>query len=227
MGTIIAIDGYSSTGKSSLAKAIAKELDFIHVDTGAMYRAITLYGLNHFYEGGNGEINEAQLIEDLPNIQVEFQKTPEGRHLFLNGEDVESEIRNIEVSSYVSKIASNPEVRAFLVQKQQEMAQSQNIVMDGRDIGTVVFPNADLKFFITADLEVRAQRRYEDLSKIDPEVDFEEVRDNLKARDEADVNREHSPLKQAEDAILIDNTYQSKEETINEMMDIIHQKLKW
>ncbi len=221
---IIAIDGYSSTGKSSLAKEIAQNLGYIHVDTGAMYRGITLYGLQHFYEGGNAEINMEQLIRALPDIQLKFKKVKGNNHLFLNGEDVENEIRDIDVSNYVSKVASYPEVRSFLVEKQRKMADDHDIVMDGRDIGTVVFPNADIKFFITADVEERAKRRYLDMIKEHPNVTYEEVKENLLARDYADVHRAHSPLKKAEDAIVIDNTHQTKEETVAQMMSYIYDK---
>lgn len=221
----IAIDGYSSTGKSTLAKEVAQQLGFIHIDSGAMYRAVTLYGLRHFFDFQTQTINQELLERKLPSIKLEFKEVDGEMHIFMNGEDVEHDIRLIEVSNYVSEIAKNAAVRSYLVELQREMAKNQNVVMDGRDIGTVVFPNANIKFFITADAKERAKRRYKDLKEEDPDITLEEVEKNIQERDDKDVNREISPLKKADDAIVIDNTYSTKEETLQKMLQIIEENL--
>ncbi len=219
---VIAIDGYSSTGKSTLAKEIAREIEFVHVDSGAMYRAITYFGLQNCCIKEKGCIHNEFLIQNLSKIELDFRKVGNQNHIFLNGKDIEDEIRTSEVSENVSQVAQIAEVRTYLVDKQREMAQIQNLVMDGRDIGTVVFPDAEMKFFVTADLDERAKRRYKDLNKTEPDLEFEEVKQNLAERDKADTEREISPLRQAPDAVLIDNTHQTKEETVQEMLSIIY-----
>lgn len=203
----IAIDGLSSTGKSTLARQLAEALGYIYVDSGAMYRAITWVALK---EGliGDGFFHKAQLIELLPSLKLKFIKKPEWikAHMFVNDVDVEHEIRKLEVSRFVSSVAKLPEVRTKLVQLQQQMGKSKGVVMDGRDIGTVVFPDAELKIFMTASPEVRAKRRYAELLEADKSVDFQEVLDNLNERDKMDSTRNNSPLIKASDAIEIDNS---------------------
>lgn len=203
----IAIDGHSSCGKSTLAKALAKELNYLYIDTGAMYRAITLFALK------NNAIKEGELLEDkmksvLDNAYITFKYNTDSKQVetYLNGANVEKEIRSMQVSKHVSVVASLLEVRKKLVRLQQRMAESKGVVMDGRDIGTVVLPNADLKFFMTAELEVRAKRRYNELIDRGMEVTFEEVLENVKTRDHIDSTREHDPLRQAEDAVVVDNS---------------------
>ncbi|WP_407504998.1 (d)CMP kinase [Elizabethkingia meningoseptica] len=209
---VIAIDGFSSTGKSSISKIIAQKLDIIHMDTGALYRGITVYALQHHLE--NNTLNIPALINDLENIDLEFRNIDGNLQLFLNDKNIDTEIRDPKVSDYVSEVAKQPEVRAFLLSKQRKMAENGGIVMDGRDIGTVVLPNADYKFFLTASPDERAVRRYKELLASGVEADLEEVKANLLMRDKIDSERETSPLKQAEDAILIDNTLLDKEQTI-------------
>lgn len=221
---IIAIDGYSSTGKSTLAKSIAHNLGFIHIDSGAMYRAITLYGLRHFYNQESNQIEVDKLVASLPNIHLQFKEVEGQNHLFMNGEDVEHDIRTMEVSHHVSEIAKNEEIRNFLVDIQRKLAENNNIVMDGRDIGSVVFPDADIKFFIVADVEERAQRRWKELKVDNPTITLEEVKANLIERDRKDENRKYSPLKMADDAIKVDNTFSSKEETLQNLLRLIEER---
>lgn len=211
---VAAIDGFSSCGKSTMAKDLAKAINYIYVDSGAMYRAITLYGLqqNLFSEG---KLDESKLKELIHDIKINF-KLADGKEkadTYLNDVNVEKEIRSMEVSNLVSKVSAIPFVRHLLVRLQQEMGKSKGIVMDGRDIGTVVFPDAELKIFVTASPEVRAQRRLDELrSKGDNETTFDEVLGNLKERDYMDQNRSESPLRKADDAILLDNTNITEEE---------------
>lgn len=209
----IAIDGHSSTGKSTLAKQLAKTLGYVYVDTGAMYRAVTLYAMR---KGWVSEeyLDKTKLIEGLPEIQLvfKFNESLGYGEMYLNGENVEQEIRQLEVSKLVSKIAEVSEVRTKLVEQQQLMGQSKGVVMDGRDIGTVVFPNAEMKLFMTASAETRAKRRYEELLKKGQRVSFEEVLQNVVERDYIDSNRADSPLIQAVDARVLDNSGLSKEE---------------
>lgn len=206
---IIAIDGYSSCGKSTLAKQLADTLDIKFVDTGAMYRSITLY----FIRQGVDLQDKEAIREALKQITISFQRIDGKNVAFLNGENIEKEIRSASVSALVSPVATIPEVREFLVSQQREMGKD-SLVMDGRDIGTVVFPNADFKFFITSSLEVRVNRRLADLSQRGITGSFEEVEENLLTRDKIDSSREHSPLRRAPDAILIDNTLLSREEQL-------------
>ena len=205
----IAIDGFSSCGKSTMAKDLARELGYVYVDTGAMYRCVTLYALRHGLFRADGTINLPQLEAEIPNINISFKLNKEtGRpDTYLNNENVESEIRTMEVSSRVSPIAAVPFVRAALVAQQQKMGEDKGIVMDGRDVGTVVFPNAELKIFVTASAEVRAQRRYDELKAKGMEADFEEILDNVKQRDYIDSHREVSPMRKADDAIELDNSH--------------------
>lgn len=209
----IAIDGHSSTGKSTLAKQLAKALHYIYVDTGAMYRAVTLSALRNDLIGGEREDYKA-LISLLPEMDLKFvyNRKLGFSEMFLNGENVEQEIRTLEVSRYVSKVAAIQQVRHKLVEMQKKMGAKKGIVMDGRDIGTVVFPDAELKIFMTASLETRAQRRYKELLEKGDEVDFQEVLKNVEERDFIDSNREIAPLRKAGDAIEFDNGEMSQPE---------------
>ena len=211
---IIAIDGFSSCGKSTMAKDLAHELGYIYVDTGAMYRCVALYALQHKLFLKDGEINIPELEVAMPNINISFKLNKEtGRpDTYLNNENVENKIRTMEVSSHVSSIAAIPFVREALVAQQQKMGKDKGIVMDGRDIGTVVFPNAELKIFVTASPEVRAQRRYDELMEKGMEADYNEILENVKQRDYIDSHRDVSPLRKAGDAIELDNSNISIEE---------------
>ena len=204
----IAIDGFSSCGKSTMAKDLAKEIGYIDVDTGAMYRSVTLYALRHNLFNADGSIREEELKAQMKNINISFQlnKTTGKPDTFLNGENVEKDIRSMEVSSHVSPIAALPFVRAALVAQQQRMGAGKGIVMDGRDIGTVVFPDAELKIFVTASAEVRAQRRYDELKAKGMEANFNDILKNVEERDYIDSHRATSPLRKAPDAIELDNS---------------------
>ena len=219
-GLVIAIDGFSSTGKSSISKVVADTLGLIHIDTGAMYRAITLFGLRNF-KNEKQEIDLPKLLQNLNEISLEFRENSGKLEIYLNGENVSKEIRTTEVSDNVSFIAKQPEVRERLVVLQRDIAEKQGVIMDGRDIGTVVLPNADYKFFLTASADERARRRFLELQSLGIETTIEEVKQNLIERDRIDSGREISPLKQAEDAILIDNTNLNKEETIDLILSYI------
>lgn len=214
---IIAIDGFSSCGKSTLAKTLAKRLDFTFIDTGAMYRAVTLYLIEN--EVDFQDINA--LKQALENIEIEIKSQGEENHFFLNGKDVSEAIREMYVSEKVSEVSALPEVRETLVRQQQKMGAEGKVVMDGRDIGTVVFPDAHLKIFMTASPEVRAQRRYEELRGKGEEVTLEEVRQNLNHRDRIDTTRTVSPLKQAEDAVLLDNSHLNREEQLDFVLKLV------
>ena len=205
----IAIDGHSSCGKSTMAKDLAREVGYIYVDTGAMYRCVTLYALrNHLYNV-DGSIKSAELEQQMPEIHIAFKLNAEtGRpDAYLNGECVEQQIRSLEVSNHVSPIAALPFVRQALVAQQQQMGRDKGVVMDGRDIGTVVFPNAELKIFVTASAEVRAQRRYDELQAKGMPAEFDDILKNVQERDYIDSHREVSPLKKADDAIELDNSH--------------------
>ena len=219
-GLVIAIDGFSSTGKSSISKVVADTLGLIHIDTGAMYRAITLFGLRNFKDEKQ-EIDLSKLLQNLNEISLEFRENSGKLEIYLNGENVSKEIRTTEVSDNVSFIAKQPEVRERLVVLQRDIAEKQGVIMDGRDIGTVVLPNADYKFFLTASADERARRRFLELQSLGIETTIEKVKQNLIERDRIDSERETSPLKQAEDAILIDNTNLNKEETIDLILSYI------
>ena len=204
----IAIDGHSSCGKSTMAKDLAKRIGYIYVDTGAMYRSVTLYALRNGLFNANGTIKEEELKAQMGNIKISFQlnKATGRPDTYLNGENVENQIRTMEVSSRVSVIAALPFVRAALVEQQQQMGAEKGIVMDGRDIGTVVFPNAELKVFVTASPEVRAQRRYDELKAKGMEANFDDILKNVQERDYIDSHRATSPLRKAEGAIELDNS---------------------
>ena len=219
-GLVIAIDGFSSTGKSSISKVVADTLGLIHIDTGAMYRAITLFGLRNF-KNEKQEIDLSKLLQNLNEISLEFRENSGKLEIYLKGENVSKEIRTTEVSDNVSFIAKQPKVRERLVVLQRDIAEKQGVIMDGRDIGTVVLPNADYKFFLTASADERARRRFLELQSLGIETTIEEVKQNLIERDRIDSEREISPLKQAEDAILIDNTNLNKEETIDLILSYI------
>lgn len=209
---VVAIDGYSSCGKSTLAKALAKKLGFIYIDSGAMYRAVTLYFLrNHI------DMKDTDAVRDaLQHIELNFHSRDYQSHITLNGEEVSEEIRQMPVSENVSEVAANKYVRKDMVKQQQRMGQSKNIVMDGRDIGTTVFPDAQVKFFMTADPKIRAERRFKEMqSKGDTTTSLEDVFENLAHRDYADTTREESPLTRAEDAVILDNTDLSEAEQLD------------
>lgn len=218
----IAIDGFSSTGKSTLAKQLAKHLGYVYVDTGAMYRAVTFFSMQ------NGYINKdffdkETLVNSLPYIKLHFEFNPElgFGEMFLNDVNVEKEIRTLEVSNFVSLVAEVSEVRAKLVEQQQEMGKGKGIVMDGRDIGTVVFPNAELKVFMTASSETRAQRRFDELKEKGQDVSLEEVLKNVEERDYIDTHRDDSPLRKADDAIEIDNSHLTRDEQFNAVLEMV------
>ena len=203
----IAIDGHSSCGKSTMAKALARKVGYVYVDTGAMYRSVTLYALRHDLFREDGSIKTEELETALKDMVIE-QKLVDGKTTtFLNGENVERDIRTLEVSNHVSPVAALPFVRTALVAQQQRMGENGGIVMDGRDIGTVVFPNAELKIFVTASAEVRAQRRYDELKEKGMPADYEDILKNVQERDYIDSHREVSPLRQADDALLLDNSH--------------------
>lgn len=206
---VIAIDGFSSCGKSTMAKDLAREIGYIYVDTGAMYRSVTLYALRNNMFGDDGKVDEARLHDAIDKIEIAFRLNDEtGRpDTLLNGECVEKDIRGLEVSSKVSLIAALPFVREKLVKEQQKMGLAKGIVMDGRDIGTVVFPQAELKIFVTASAEVRAQRRYYELMAKGMPADFEDILKNVQERDYMDSHRAVSPLRKADDAIELDNSH--------------------
>lgn len=205
----IAIDGHSSCGKSTMAKDLAREIGYIYVDTGAMYRAVTLYALRNGIFNGDGAMDTEQLRRRMADIRITFALNPDtGRpDTYLNGQLVEREIRSLEVSSRVSLIAAIPFVRLAMVAQQQSMGKNKGVVMDGRDIGTVVFPDAELKVFVTASAAVRAQRRYDELVEKGMKADYDEILDNVQQRDYIDSHRETSPLRKADDAILLDNSH--------------------
>lgn len=210
---VIAVDGYSSCGKSTLAKDLAKSLDITFIDSGAMYRAVTLFAL----EQGlikEGRIEKEQLIKQLEEIDITFEQKDSQREIYLNGKNVEKAIRELAVAKEVSRIAEIKEVREKLVDLQRKMSQNQSVVMDGRDIGTVVFPHADLKLFMTADKTIRAQRRYKELVEKNPNITIEEVTQNIEERDFIDENRSESPLRQAADALVLDNSKLTREEQL-------------
>jgi cytidylate kinase len=215
---VVAIDGYSSCGKSTIAKALAKKLHFIYIDSGAMYRAVTLYFLRN-----NIDLkNEEQVAQALQNIHLNFHSRDYETHIMLNDEEVSEEIRQMPVSENVSAVAAIHAVRVEMVRQQQRMGKSKNIVMDGRDIGTVVFPDAQLKLFMTADPLVRAERRFKELTAKNPELTLEDVFENLAHRDYQDTTRAESPLIRADDAVILDNT----DLTPDEQLEFVVEKLK-
>ena len=217
---VIAIDGFSSCGKSTFAKAIAARLGYIFIDTGAMYRAVTLYALE---QGAilDGKVDEAAVVALLPEVNISFRFNAErgASDVYVNGELAEGKIRSIEVSNCVSSVSSIREVREKLVAMQQQMGRERGVVMDGRDIGTVVFPDAELKIFMTAEPKVRAERRYAELTAKGDKVTMEEILENVISRDKADMERAISPLRQAEDAVVLDNSYMTVEEQMAGFME--------
>jgi len=223
----IAIDGFSSTGKSTLAKQLAKELEYVYVDTGAMYRAVTYFAMQNELIRADF-FDKKALVDSLPNIQLEFKFNADlgFAEMYLNGENVEKQIRTIEVSNFVSKVAEVSEVRSKLVEQQQEMGKNKGIVMDGRDIGTVVFPDAELKIFMTASAETRAQRRFDELQQKGDNVSYEDVLKNVVERDHIDTHREDSPLVIADDAIEIDNSYLNREEQFSAVLELVNDVVK-
>ena len=223
----IAIDGFSSTGKSTLAKQLAKHLGYIYVDTGAMYRAVAFFAMQNNLISSDS-FNKVELVNQLKDIMLEFKfNTDLGfAEMYLNGVNVEKAIRTIEVSGFVSKVAEVSEVRAKLVEQQQEMGKNKAIVMDGRDIGTVVFPDAELKVFMTASASTRAQRRYDELLQKGDVVTYEEVLKNVEERDYIDTHREDSPLVMASDAVEIDNSYLNREEQFEAVLDLVNNIIK-
>lgn len=217
---VIAIDGYSSTGKSSISKVIAKKLGLIHMDTGALYRGVTYFAIKERSDE-NEKIDLEKLFKNLNQIHLEFKKIDEELILFLNGKDISKEIRTNQVSANVSLIASQKEVRDYLMETQRSIAEKGGVIMDGRDIGTVVLPDADYKFFLTASIEERTKRRFLELKGLKIETTEDEIRENLISRDKIDSERAIAPLKKADDAILVDNSSMTKEQTINYMLSFI------
>ncbi|MDP2089010.1 MAG: (d)CMP kinase [Flavobacteriaceae bacterium] len=223
----IAIDGFSSTGKSTIAKHLAQVLNYVYVDTGAMYRAVTFFAMkNNFI--GDGFFKVEELIAKLDSIQLKFIYNPELQfaEMYLNDENVEQQIRTLEVSNFVSNVSTISEVRKKLVEQQQKMGAEKGVVMDGRDIGTIVFPKAELKFFLNASADKRANRRFQELINKGDQVSYEEILDNVKSRDYIDSNRENSPLLKAQDAIEIDNSEMTKEEQFEKIYQIVQEKLQ-
>lgn len=223
----IAIDGYSSTGKSTIAKQLAKYLGYVYVDTGAMYRAVTFYAMqNGFIDENDFRVND--FVEKLHDIDISFKfnKDLGFAEVYLNGENVEKEIRTLKVSSFVSKVSAIPEVRYQLVKQQQQMGKDKGVVMDGRDIGTVVFPNAELKLFMTSSAETRAKRRFYELVDRGDEVSYEEVLRNVQERDYIDSHRKDSPLIKADDAIEIDNSNLTKDEQFEKVLQLTKMTLE-
>lgn len=218
-GIIVAIDGYSSCGKSTIAKSLAKHAGYTYVDTGAMYRATALYA----QRAGLAEQLE-QIIPLLDQIEIGFIQTTNGQHVTLNGEDVEAYIRTLEVGNLASQISTIKEVRAFLVAQQQAMGNAKGIVMDGRDIGTVVFPNAELKLFLTASPEVRAERRFKELEAKGENPVFEDVLRDTNDRDYRDTHRAESPLRQADDAVVVDNSHMTREEQMEYIINAFEER---
>ena len=220
----IAIDGYSSTGKSTLAKQLANHLGYVYVDTGAMYRAVTYFAMENGYINADS-FDKQTLINSLPFIKLHFQFNPElgFAEMYLNDVNIETEIRTIEVSNFVSKVAEVSEVRSKLVEQQQAMGKGKGIVMDGRDIATVVFPDAELKIFMTASAETRAQRRFDELQSKGQEVPYEDVLKNVQERDYIDTHRDDSPLVIADDAVEIDNSYLTREEQFQAVLELVNE----
>ncbi|PCH93239.1 MAG: cytidylate kinase [Bacteroidetes bacterium] len=222
----IAIDGYSSCGKSTLAKSLASRLDYKYVDTGAMYRAATLFCMRNELIDDNGA-NENAIIKILDDINLSFiqDDLTNASSIHLNGENVETQIREMDVSNRVSQISTIVEIRKKMVQLQQKMGKEKGVVMEGRDIGTVVFPDAELKLFMTADMETRVMRRYNEMREKKIEVSMDEVRDNVNSRDYEDTHRKESPLVQADDAIILDNTNLNLEQQLQKAIDLAKEKI--
>ncbi len=216
MKEVIAIDGYAATGKSTQAKNIAKYLNFLHIDSGAMYRAITLFSLNNFFK--KNQINIKKLIENLDTIDINFIISNNMQVITINEENIQNKLRNIDVEQNVSEIASVPEVRSFLIKKQRQIAIKNNLVMDGRDIGTVVFPKSKNKIFLTASPEIRAKRRFDQIKLTNKNLSLSKVLDSVRIRDKKDELRKISPLKPASDAKIIDTSNYNKKEVFNKII---------
>jgi len=225
---IVAIDGHSSCGKSTIAKALAAKLGYIFIDSGAMYRAVTLFALRNKLIS-DSKVNREELIKSLPDIRIEFRHNPvtQKSDTYLNGENVEDEIRQLTVSQYVSPVATIAEVRAAMVRLQKELGKNKGIVMDGRDIGTVVFPDAELKLFVTASAEIRARRRFDELTAKGETVSFAEILKNVEERDLIDSTRNASPLRKADDALVLDNSHMSREEQMEWVIEKVEKSLKF
>jgi cytidylate kinase len=223
----IAIDGFSSCGKSTLARQLAKALNYIYIDTGAMYRAVAWYALKNNYVRPDGYMNKQAIIEMLPLLHISFKYNEHTgkQELYLNGENIEEQIRDMKVSEVVSEVSKIKEVRKKMVDLQRKIAESKGVVMDGRDIGTVVLPDAELKIFMTASPDVRAERRFKELITNGKEVTLEEVKENLMKRDKEDTTRKEAPLKQAEDAIVLDNTDLTPEEQLEYVLRLAQEKI--
>ena len=221
----IAIDGHSSCGKSTIAKGLAKSLNYIYIDSGSMYRAVTLFALRGDMIEFE-QVKETDLLQSLSKIHIGFIEVNGEQHTLLNGEDIEFEIRGIEVSKHVSQVARIPEVRKHLVVQQKELGENKGVVMDGRDIGTVVFPSAEVKFYVTADATIRAQRRFDEMNeKGYSDVSLEMIKQNIEERDFMDTHRKVSPLVQASDAVLLDTTHLSQSEQLKMALDIVNKKI--
>ncbi len=209
---IIAIDGFSSSGKSTMAKALARKIGYRYIDSGAMYRAVTLWAIENGLIGSDGTADETAVAAGLSDVKIDFAVTPDGQHTILDGRDVEKEIRTMGVSAHVSTIAAIAAVRRDLVARQQQFGQEKGIVMDGRDIGTTVFPDAELKIFVNASAETRAMRRFEELKAKGEDTDYEDVLANVRHRDHIDMTRAESPLRRADDAVDLDNSHMTVQE---------------
>lgn len=224
---IIAIDGFSSSGKSTMAKQLAKEVGYVYVDSGAMYRVVTLYAILNGMVSVEGGLNVDSLVKVLPEIKISFSVMPDGsQHTLLNGEDVEKEIRSLEVSAWVSPVADIPEIRRRLTEIQRSYGRERGIVMDGRDIGTTVFPDAEMKVFVNASAEVRAMRRFKELQEKGDEVSYEEVLANIRERDRIDSTRKESPLRKSADAFELDNDNLTREQQLDILIDLFKERTK-
>lgn len=223
---IIAIDGYSSTGKSTMAKKLARQAGYRYIDSGAMYRAVALYALRHGMADTEGHVDDARLAEALPGIAIDFKVTPDGQRTMLNGEDVESEIRSMTVSQAVSPVAAVAAVRRAMTGIQQQMGREKGIVMDGRDIGTTVFPEAEMKVFVTASAETRARRRFDELKAKNMDASYDEVLANLRERDHIDETRAESPLRKAADAVTLDNSDLTIDEQDALLLEIFNERTR-
>lgn len=223
---IIAVDGYSSTGKSTMAKKLARQVGYRYIDSGAMYRAVALYALRHGMADTEGHVDAGKLAAAMPDINIDFKVMPGGQHTLLNGEDVEQEIRSMTVSQAVSPVAAVPAVRHAMTGLQQRMGCEKGIVMDGRDIGTTVFPDAEMKVFVTASAETRARRRFDELKAKNMNASYEEVLANLRERDHIDETRAESPLRKAADAVTLDNSNMSLDEQDAFMLRIFNERTR-
>lgn len=222
---IVAIDGYSGCGKSTLAKDLALKLNYLYIDSGAMYRAVSYFAIENGFIN-NGSLNSESLLMHLDEIKIDFIKSGDNNCIFLNGKNIQDKIRSLEVSKFVSEIAAISKIRTKMVKAQKDLGKNKGIVMDGRDIGTVVFPDAEVKFFVTADIEVRIQRRILELTNKGNKADYEDVKNNLLHRDRIDSTRKDSPLRQSKDAIVIDNTNITKTEQLELAYNYVIEKIK-